>query len=282
MTTVTSSLALDRAGLTPDDLPEPRRRPRVVLPIYYCVVIAILFLPIGAMIAYSFNIAPNARVSTVWQGFTLQNYLHLVDQADLFGSFVVSIEIAVLSSVISIVLGVPLALALERYRFLGKGLLSSILFVDIAAPSIVVGSSSLSFFLTANFQTGFGTILISHVAFNIAYVVVTLRARLSGMGTAYEQAAADLGANPFTGFFRVTLPLLMPGIVASFMLALAMSIDDYVITSFVAGSTTTFPLYIYGIKTGMPAQVLCFGTIVFVVGVALFFLNAAINRRRPV
>jgi spermidine/putrescine transport system permease protein len=157
--------------------------------------------------------------------------------------------------------------------------LTGILFVDIAAPSIVVGAAALSFFLSIGLNTGVTTILLVHVTFNIAYVVVTLRARLSGMGTALEQAAADLGAAPVSAFFRVTLPLMMPGIVASFMLALAMSIDDYVITSFVAGSATTFPLFVYGVKTGLPPQVLCMGTIIFTVGLLLAVLNGALNRR---
>jgi spermidine/putrescine transport system permease protein len=282
MSTTTEISVLRGAGLTLDDIPEPKRRKRPLLPIIYWVVVGILLLPIISMIVYSFNFAPNNRVTTVWQHFTVQYYLHLADQADLFQAFLLSITIALLSAAISIAIGVPLALALERYRFWGRGLVSSILFIDIAAPSIVVGSSALSFFFTLNFQTGFWTILISHVTFNIAYAVVTLRARLSGMGTAYEQAAADLGSGPVAGFFRVTVPLLMPGILAAFLLSLAMSIDDYVITSFVAGSATTFPLYIYGIKTGLPPQVLCFGTIVFVVGIALFFANAALNRRNKV
>jgi spermidine/putrescine transport system permease protein len=262
--------------------PNRRARRRPLLPIIYWVVVAITLVPIAVMVVYSFNTAPNHRITYVWHGFTLNYYAHLADLSGLWQAFVLSIVIAIASGLISVVVGTPLALALERHRFWGKRLLTGILFVDIAAPSIVVGAAALSFFLSIGLHTGVVTILLVHVTFNIAYVVVTLRARLSGVGTALEQAAADLGASPVNAFFRITLPIMMPGIVASFMLALAMSIDDYVITSFVAGSATTFPLFVYGVKTGLPPQVLCMGTIIFVVGLLLAVLNGVLNRRRPV
>ncbi len=153
-------------------------------------------------------------------------------------------------------------------------------FADIAAPSIVVGAASLSFFLSINLDTGLLTILIAHVAFNVAYVVVVVQARLSGMDSAIEDAARDLGAGPFTTFTRVTLPLLWPALLAAGLMAFAMSIDDYVITSFVAGSTVTFPLFVYGAaKVGLPPQVLCFGTIIFFVGLFVAIANGLLNRR---
>ncbi|AYG02413.1 ABC transporter permease [Gryllotalpicola protaetiae] len=257
----------------------PRARRRPLLPIIYWLVVAITLVPIAVMVVYSFNVAPNHRITYVWHGFTLNYYVHLADLSGLWQAFVLSIVIAVVSGLISVLIGTPLALALERHRFWGRRLLTGILFVDIAAPSIVVGAAALSFFLSIGVHTGVVTILLVHVTFNIAYVVVTLRARLSGVGTALEQAAADLGAAPVNAFFRVTLPIMMPGIVAAFMLALAMSIDDYVITSFVAGSATTFPLFVYGVKTGLPPQVLCMGTIIFAVGLLLALLNGALNRR---
>ncbi|GAA4184199.1 ABC transporter permease [Gryllotalpicola kribbensis] len=270
---------LDRTVPGELGLRQPRARRRPVLPIIYWLVIAITLVPIAVMVVYSFNVAPNHRITYVWHGFTLDYYAHLADLSGLWQAFVLSIVIAIASGAISVVIGTPLALALERHRFWGRRVLTGILFVDIAAPSIVVGAAALSFFLSIGLNTGVTTILLVHVTFNIAYVVVTLRARLSGMGTALEQAAADLGAPPVSAFFRVTLPLMMPGIVASFMLALAMSIDDYVITSFVAGSATTFPLFVYGVKTGLPPQVLCMGTIIFTVGLLLAVLNGALNRR---
>jgi spermidine/putrescine transport system permease protein len=263
-------------------LPEPRRRPRPLLPLWYWIIVGLTLVPIVIMVLYSFNDTPTSRITFNWSGFTLYWYENLTQVDGLGQAFLVSIEIALLSAIISVVVGTPLAMALERHRFLARGPLSGIVFADIAAPSIVVGAASLSFFLSANIPTGFGAILLVHVAFNIAYVVVVLRARLSGMGHALEDAAADLGANPFMAFWKVTFPLLLPGMLAGGLLSLAMSIDDYVITSFVAGPTVTFPLFVYGAaKVGLPPQVLCFGTIIFLVGVVVAILNGVLTRRLP-
>jgi spermidine/putrescine transport system permease protein len=263
-------------------LREPRARRRPLLPLFYWIVVGITLVPIFVMVLYSFNNTPTSRVTFNWSGFTLYWYQNLTQVDGLGQSFLVSIEIALLSALISVLVGTPLAMALERHHFLARGPLSGVVFADIAAPSIVVGAASLSFFLSTNIPTGFGTILLVHVAFNIAYVVVVLRARLSGMGHALEDAAGDLGANPFTAFWKVTFPLLIPGMLAGALLSLAMSIDDYVITSFVAGPTVTFPLFVYGAaKVGLPPQVLCFGTIIFVVGVIIAVLNGVLTRRLP-
>ncbi|TIC85642.1 ABC transporter permease [Nocardioides sp. GY 10127] len=268
--------------LHPDDIPEVKPRRKLGLPLFYCGIVTFLLIPIVAMIVYSFNVPTRNAITPVWQGFTLDAYLNLFAVQGIAEAFFTSVAIAAASGLVSVLIGLPMALALSRYRFRGKGVLNSMIFLDISAPSIVVGSSALAFFLSLNFTMGWTTILIVHVAFNIAYVVTTLRARLSGMGQNLEQAAGDLGASPLVGFFTVTLPLVAPGIVAAFLLAFAMSIDDYVITSFVNGSTETFPLYAYGFtKKGMAPQVLCFGTIVFVVAVCLAFLNGLLNRRRP-
>ncbi len=264
----------------PPHYAEPKRRPRPLLPIFFWLVIAITMVPIAAMIVYSFNAAPTSRITFVWKGFTLYWYRNLTQLSGLTSAFVVSLEIAALSAIIAIVIGTPLAMSLARYRFWGRSALNSMVFLDIAAPSIVVGAASLSFFLSINLANGFTTILLVHIAFNIAYVVVVVRARLSGMGRELEDAASDLFANPWVAFLRVTLPLLVPGLIAAGLLAFAMSIDDYVITSFVAGPTVTFPLFVYGAaKVGLPPQVLCFGTIIFVVGLAIAIVNGLLNRR---
>jgi spermidine/putrescine transport system permease protein len=258
-----------------------RRQQRAVgLAIFYWVVIAITFVPIFVMILYSFNYAPTSRITEHWYHFTTYWYRNLTQISGLTNAFFLSLWIAVLSSLVSIAIGTPLALALGRFRFLGKGALSTTVFADIAAPAIVVGAASLSFFLSIHLHTGRLTILIAHVAFNVAYVVVVVRARISGTDESLEDAASDLGASPVTAFFTVTLPLIWPALLAGFLLAFAMSVDDYVITSFIAGSSVTFPLFVYGAaKVGLPPQVLCFGTIVFVVGLAIAVTNGAINRR---
>ena len=250
------------------------------LAIVYWVVIAITLVPIVYMIVYSFNDAPTNRLSFAWNGFTTYWYANLVNVSGLGAAFVTSVVVAFLAAIISVAIGLPLALALERYRFPGRGAVNAVVFADIAAPSIVVGSASLSFFLSVGLGTGFLTVLITHVAFDVAYVVVVLRARISGTSRVLEEAASDLGATPFQAFRLVTLPLLAPGMLAAGLLALAMSIDDYVITSFVAGPAVTFPLFVYGAaKAGMPPQVLCFGTLVFAVGLLVALLNGALNRR---
>ncbi|WP_243064828.1 ABC transporter permease [Humibacter sp. RRB41] len=268
------------AQLVSEPIGERRGRKRPLLPIIYWVVIAITMVPILVMIIYSFNNTPTNRITFQWHGFTTYWYENLTQVQGLGGSFLVSIEIAVLAAVISIAIGVPLAMSLERYRFALRGPLNAVVFANIAAPSIVVGAASLSFFLSSSVPLGYLTILLVHVTFCIAYVVVVVRARLSGMGTVLEQAAGDLGANPFTAFWKVTFPMLIPAMFAGAALALAMSIDDYVITSFVAGPTVTFPLFVYGAaKVGLPPQVLCFGTIVFVVALLIALLNGAVTRR---
>jgi spermidine/putrescine transport system permease protein len=260
-------------------VPEQHRR-SPWLASFYWLVIFITFVPIIVMVLYSFNNAPTSRITFAWNGFTTYWYRNLTQVDGLSHAFVTSLEVAMISAVVSVIVGTPLSMALGRYRFWGKGLISSMVFADIAAPAIVVGAASLSFFLSINLDTGLLTILIAHIAFNVAYVVVVVRARLSGMDSSIEDAARDLGAGPFTTFTRVTLPLLWPALLAAGLLAFAMSIDDYVITSFVAGSTVTFPLFVYGAaKVGLPPQVLCFGTIIFFVGLLLALANGVLNRR---
>jgi spermidine/putrescine transport system permease protein len=247
---------------------------------FYWLVIFITFVPIIVMVLYSFNNSPTSRITFSWYGFTTYWYRNLTQVDGLSHAFVTSLEVAIISSVVSVIIGTPLSMALGRYKFWGKGFLSSMVFADIAAPAIVVGAASLSFFLSINLDTGLLTILIAHIAFNVAYVVVVVRARLSGMDSSIEDAARDLGAGPLTTFTRITLPLLWPALLAAGLLAFAMSIDDYVITSFVAGSTVTFPLFVYGAaKVGLPPQVLCFGTIIFFVGLLLALANGVLNRR---
>jgi spermidine/putrescine transport system permease protein len=258
-----------------------RVRPaRFLLPVYTWLVIAYTIVPIGVMVAYGFNKAPSGRLSFNWNGFTTEWYRHVFDIADLTGALVNSLELASASTVVSLALGVPLALALARHRFRGTSLVDSTIFVDIAAPSVVVGASLLSFFITLNVARGLLTILVAHVAFNVAYVAVVVRARAVGLDPAIEKAASDLGAGPFTAFRTVTLPLLAPGIVAAALLAFAMSIDDFIITQFVAGQTLTFPLWVYGaVKVGIPPQVFVMGTLIFAAGVLIAIANTVLQRR---
>jgi spermidine/putrescine transport system permease protein len=188
--------------------------------------------------------------------------------------------IAITSTIIATVLGTLIALALVRYRFRGAAALEVIMFMNIAAPEIVLGAAMLSFFVLVNFPQGLLSIFIAHVMFNIAFVAIVVRARLSGFHREIEEAAQDLYANPWETFTKVTLPLIWPGILAGALLAFALSIDDFVTTNFVAGQTVTFPLWVYGaVKVGIPPQVFVMGTAIFLVGLAVAIINIFTSRR---
>ncbi len=179
-------------------------------------------------------------------------------------------------------LGTLIAIALVRYRgeFRGKGLVEQVLFINIAAPEIVMGASLLGLFVTFNIARGFLTLVLAHVMFSIAYVAVTVRARLSGFDRSLEEAAHDLGAGPLTTFRLVTLPLIMPGVLAGALMAFALSIDDFVTSNFVAGNAVPFPVWIYGAsRVGTPPQVFVFGTVIFLVGLAFALASLVLARK---
>jgi len=237
-------------------------------------------LPIVVMITFSFNDSPNGRVSLKWLGFTTRWYGSAFAIGDLTVAMWHSLEVAFVAMVVSVVLATPMALALARYRFRAKGLTDIVIFADIAAPAVVVGASLLSLFLTLNLPRGLLTIFIAHIAFDIAFAVVVIRARVSVLDRALDRAAADLGATPWVAFWTVTFPLILPGIIGAGLLAFALSIDDLIITSFVAGQTLTFPLWVYGaVKTGIPPQVFVLSTLIFAGGVLIALLNSGMAQR---
>ena len=256
------------------------RARRRVLDVYALLALAYLFLPIGVVIAFSFN-NPLGRFNYTWQGFTFKNWLHPFNYPGLSSAIKVSIEIALLSSLVATLLGTLIALALVRYRFRGSATTNLLIFIPMTTPEIVMGASLLTLFLNWKIPQGFGTILIAHIAFNISYVVVTVRARLVGFDRHLEEAAMDLGANEFVTFFRVTLPLIAPGILAAGLLAFALSIDDFVITYFNAGTTTTFPLFVWGAaRVAVPPQINVIGTAIFAIAVGGMLANILIQNRR--
>jgi len=254
-----------------------------VLPTYVFLVVAVTFVPIAVMILYSLNEAPNERLSFAWQGFTTEWYQRLFEIPDLTSALLTSLEVAALSTVISVAIGTPAALALARYRFRGRAVGDLVILADIAAPSVVVGASLLGLFVYLGVSRGFGTILISHVAFNVAFVVVVLQSRLRDIDPGLSEAARDLGSSPLQAFWLVTVPVIFPAILAASLLAAALSIDDFIITSFVAGQTLTFPLWVYGsVKVGIPPQVFAMGTLIFMAGVVLALAGLISARRsRP-
>jgi spermidine/putrescine transport system permease protein len=247
---------------------------------YAALALAYLFLPIAVVVAFSFN-DPAGRFNFTWQGFTLDNWLNPFGYPGLQDALKVSIEIALLSSLFATILGTMIALALARYRFRGNGTTNLLIFVPMTTPEVVMGASLLTLFLNWKIAQGFGTILIAHILFNISYVVITVRARLVGFDRHLEEAAMDLGANELITFVRVTLPLIMPGILAGFLLAFALSIDDFVITYFNAGSVTTFPLFVWGAaRVATPPQINVIGTAIFVVAVTAMLVNIFISNAR--
>ncbi len=258
-----------------------KRWTRLILPVYAGLVLFYLVLPILIMILYGFNASGFKRVSFRWQGFSLFGYSHLFAKPDLTAALKNSLIIAVVSTVIATALGTLIALALVRYRFWGRAVSDFVLFMNISAPEIVLGASLLALFISFGVPRGIVTIIIAHVMFNIAYVAVTVRARLAGFDRHLEEAAQDLGAGPWVTFTRVTLPLIWAGILAGGLLAFALSIDDFVITNFNAGTTQTFPLWVYGaVKVGIPPQVFVMGTLIFGFGVLVALLNVVAQRRR--
>ena len=233
------------------------------------------------MILFSFN-DPAGRFNYTWQGFTLKNWANPFGFPGVRDSVQLSLEIAALSSLVATALGTLIALALVRYRFVGRGVVNLLIFVPMATPEIVMGASLLALFVSwGKPHQGFWTILIAHIMFNISYVVVTVKARLAGFDRHLEEAAMDLGANEWTTFQKVTLPLIMPGILAGGLLAFALSVDDFVITYFNAGSTTTFPLFVWGAaRVALPPQINVIGTAIFVVAVGGMLANIVFQNTR--
>ena len=250
-----------------------------LLHLYTWVIIGWLSLPILVMILFGFN-DTTSKFNFVWQGFTLRWYRNLFDIPQLTTALVNSITIAVLVTIAATVLGTMMGYAMGKYRFRGRGILELVLFANIAAPEIAMGTGLLSLFLTLGIPRGYWTIVIAHIMFDIVFVAITVRARMAGADPSLEEAAHDLGASSFTTFRLVTLPTLMPGVIAGALLAFALSIDDFVVTEFNAGQTLTFPLWVYGSsRVGTPPQVNVMGTLVFAFGVLLVLVNVFWRRR---
>ena len=264
----------------------PRRWTRFILPAYSWLVIAYLVFPIAVMVLYSFNKVTTGlpQVSFAWNGFTTQWYQQWKDIPQLTSAFWLSIRLAIVATLFATVIGTLLALALVRYRpprFRGRGLVEQIMFLNIAAPEIVLGASLLGLFVTINVARGFVTLLLAHVAFSIAYVTVTVRARMAGFDRTLEEAAADLGANAWVTFRKITFPLIMPGILAGALMAFALSIDDFVTSNFVSGSAVPFPVWVYGAtRIGIPPQVFVFGSAIFAVGILCALTSIVVARKQ--
>ena len=256
---------------------------RHLLTAYSLLMFAYLLLPIGIVILFSFN-NPSGRFNYTWQGFTFKYWQNWNSVPGLWGAMKLSLEIALIASLVATALGTLIALALVRYGFRGRGSTNLLIFLPLSTPEIVLGASLLTLFLNVSFvQLGFWTILIAHVMFCISFAVVTVKARLVGFDRHIEEAAMDLGANEWTTFRKVTLPLIAPAILAALLLCFAISVDDFDVTNLNAGTETTFPLFVWGAaRVGAPPQVNVFGTAIFVIAVTAMLANVLYQRRREV
>jgi spermidine/putrescine transport system permease protein len=263
---------------------------RWLVPAFTFLALFYLLLPILVMVVYSFN-DPPGRFNFVPGQFSLGGWANPFGRPGLEHAITTSLLVAAISTVIATALGTLIALALSRYQFGGRSGVSLFIFIPMATPEIVLGASLLTLFVgTASeplktitggtlFPLGVQTILIAHVMFNISFVVVTVRARMQGFPRHLEEAAMDLGANAWTTFWKVTFPLILPGVLAGALLAFSLSIDDFIITNFTSGTATTFPIWVWAsIKNNLPTQVHVIGTMVFVGAVGLVALNTLWER----
>ncbi len=267
----------------------PRRNPlavawafvrRHVLTAYSVLFFLYLMLPIGIVIAFSFN-NPIGRFNYTWQGFTWNNWRYWDGVPGIRSAIELSLEVALIASVVATALGTLIALALVRYGFRGRAGTNLLVFLPLSTPEIVLGASLLTLFLNLNVVFGFWTILIAHIMFCISFAVVTVKARLIGFDRHLEEAAMDLGANEWTTFRKVTLPLIAPAIVAALLLCFAISIDDFVVTYFNSGPEVTFPLFVWGAaRVGTPAQVNVIGTAIFVIALGAMLISILVQSRR--
>jgi len=247
------------------------------------VVLVYMFLPIFFVVLMSFN-DPVSKLSYEFDGFTLANWADPCGPSGMCGAVVKSLQIGFLATLGATLLGTLVAFALVRHRFRGRAATSLLIFLPMATPEVVMGSSLLALFTSAGLSgsLGFWSILVAHIMFCLSFVVVTVKARLAGLDISLEQAAMDLYANEWQAFWRVTFPLVFPGILAAALLSFSLSFDDFIVTNFNHGNTITFPMFVWGAaQRGIPPQVNVVGTVMFAVALLLVVSGSAFRRKRP-
>jgi len=246
------------------------------------VVLGYLLIPNVVVIVFSFN-KPRGNYNYQWQRFSLDAWTNPCGTPGICDSLGLSLRIGIIATVVATILGTMVAFALGRSRFRGRAATNLLIFLPMATPEVVMGSSLLTLFIAMGVAPGTPTILIAHILFCLSFVVVTVKARIASLDPRLEQAAADLFANPFQTFVRVTLPLVAPGIAAGALLAFSLSFDDYIITNFNASpSSVTFPMYVWGAaQRGTPVQINVIGTVMFLAALALVTAATLIGTRRP-
>jgi len=242
-----------------------------VLCAYAMAILAFLYLPLLILALYSFN---ESRINAVWSGFTFDWYLALFKNRRVLEALTNSLIVAFASTIVSTVLGTTAAIALNKYQYKYKNVINGLLYLPILIPEIVMGLSLLVLFSQAHIPLGKTSLILAHITFCVSFVVITVNARLEGMRPELEQAAMDLYATPFQTFRYVTLPLAMPGIVAGALMAFTLSIDDFIISFFVAGpNSTTLPLYIYAmVKRGISPEINALSTLLMLATIVLVVL----------
>jgi spermidine/putrescine transport system permease protein len=255
------------------------------LALYSALALAYMFLPVAVVVVFSFN-NPSGRTNTRWNEFSLDAWLNICKDPTICRSVGVSATIALFATIVGTILGTMISFALVRHRFRGRSATNLLIFLPMATAEVVLGSSLLALFLNMYWGSwqmplGFWTILIAHIMFVISFVVVTVKARLSGLDPRLEQAAMDLYADERATFRHVTLPLVAPGIMGAALLAFSLSFDDFIITNFNSGSTVTFPMYIWGAaQRGIPPQVNVIASIMFFGALAIVLIAQATGARR--
>ncbi len=252
---------------------------KAFVPVVSTVVFIYLLLPIAYVVLFSFN-EKRGRNNITWHGFSLENWMNPCGAPGVCQAFSNSIVVGVVATVVATILGTLIAIALVRYKFKGRSTISILLFTPMATPEVVLGAGLAYQFLTMGVEKGLGTIMIAHTMFCISYVVVAVKARVASIDPAVEEAGRDLYGSPGQVFFRITLPMLTPGIIGAALLSFALSFDDFIITNFNSGAVNTFPKFIYtAAMKGVPAQanvlasIVFFGALLLVVVVQLVNIN---------
>jgi spermidine/putrescine transport system permease protein len=256
----------------------------VISKVYAFLMYMFLYIPIIVLVAFSFN---DSKLNAVWTGFTFKWYKSLASNAGILEAMKNSLVIAVASTILSVMIGTLAAVGMYRYNFKGKSLVDGMLYIPLVIPEIVMGIALLAFFSMAKFSMGIGTLILAHVTFSVSYVVAVVRARLDGFDKSVEEAAMDLGATPIQTFFHVTLPIIAPGVIAGGLLAFTLSLDDMIISFFVAGpDSMTLPLKVFSmVKFGVTPEINALSTIIMIfsliiVGFALILRKANINMKK--
>jgi spermidine/putrescine transport system permease protein len=266
----------------------PRSALERVLAAHSWIVYVFFYAPILVLVFFSFN---SGRQVSIWQGFSLRWYRDMLQNAALLSALKNSLIVAGISTVVSTILGTATALAMERFRFRGQRTYDGLLYLPIIVPEVTLAAMMLVFFIQAfdyiyRFThvmptLGLGTIILSHICFNISFVTVVVRARLAGLDPSLEEAAADLYATRWQAFRRVTLPLIMPGVLGGALLALTMSLDDVVTTSFVSGpGSTTLPVFVFGlVKKGVTPLINAVSALMLLASMTLVLSSLVLQRR---